>query len=307
MTPAETAEARAAGYRLLAALIAGPLTADLVAAAAIDPRLQTDRPLDDLGAEHMAAFDQGSSPHAGVFLEDEPSLGGPRATACADLWRRIGLPEERWTQAPDHLASHLSALAWLCGAEADAHTDGVSTDGLTELQAEVLDALLAWLPRQVVAVIGGWTGALASVIGELVVHHRLALGQPRTHDDLGDALDVTDPATGIGDIAAFLTAPHRCGFLLTRHALQDVGRALELPAGFGPRRQRLGTMLRSAARFDRWEALLDALDARVTQAGTALEGAPWAALGLPPDPRLLRTREVLRALQSAGGDLLGEG
>lgn len=300
MTPLETAQAREAGYRLLAALIRGPITADLLAAAAIDPRLATDRTVDEVAAEHHAAFTAGSFPHAGVFLEDEPGLGGPTAVACADRWRRIGLPESEWTDGPDHLGAWLSALAWLCGAEADARMDGATTeaDRMADLQTEVLDALLAWLPGQVVAVEGGWAGALASVIGELVVHHRVARGRMARGVKPGPSLDLTDPKTGIKEIAAFLCAPHRSGLLLTQQRLESIGRGLELPGGFGPRRQRLGNLLRAAARFDRWEDLLDALDAAVVQTATARTGAPWGALGIDADPRLGRTRAVLRELRS---------
>ncbi len=310
MTPLDTAEARGAGYRLLARLVRGPITVDLLAAAAIDPRLLTDQPLEELAAAHLAAFDHGAFPHAGVFLEPEPGIGGDTATACADLWRRLGLPEDRWIDRPGHLASHLEALAWLCGAEADALSDTASAQArrMSRLQAEVLDRLLSWLPQWTFAVPGGWCGAVAGVCGELVVHHRLALVDqelplsPPPSDETAPSLALDDPNTGIRDIATFLTAPARCGVLLTAEHITAIGRELDAPGGFGPRRQRLGNLLRSAARFERWSGLIESLDAAVLDAATALMDSPWAELGGVSHQglhRLRRTRQVLRTLESS--------
>ncbi len=316
MTPTEAAEARAAGYRLLAQLLQGPLTAELVAAAAIDPRLVTTQALDDLAVQHLSAFEQGAFPHAGVFLEDEPGVGGATATACADLWRRLGLPEERWLSAPDHLGAHLHALAWLCGAEADAHGDeaGDQAERMRQLQGEVLDDLLRWLPQWVIAVDDGWCAALATVIGELTVHHRLALMAsgvplPLPADDGPGAqdLDLTALDTGVREIASFLAAPARCGLLLTSRHITTICRALDTPAGFGPRRQRLGTLLRSAARFKTWPALIEQLLGTVQHTEAALRGAPWIDLeGLTVGAlrRLTHTRGALRALRLSRPDLL---
>jgi hypothetical protein len=307
VTPRDSARAREAGYRLLARLVSGPITADLLAAAAIDPRLVTEQPLDELAAAHLAAFDHGAFPHAGVFLDAEPGIGGDAATACADLWRRIGLAEERWRDRPGHLASHLEALAWLSGAEADALSDaaGEQAERMRGLQAEVLDRLLLWLPQWRVAVRGGWCGAVAGVCGELVVHHRLdlvgrgvPLSAPSEQTDPGLALD--DPSTGIRDIAAFLTAPARCGVLLTAEHITAIGRELDTPGGFGPRRQRLGNLLRSAARFDRWSGLIESLDAAVLDAATALMDSPWAELDGVAHQGLHRLGQTRQALQTLG-------
>lgn len=318
MTPGELAEARGAGYRLLSQLIRGPLTAELVAAAALDPRLATTSTLEDLASAHLAAFDQGAFPYAGVFLEPEPSIGGATATACADLWTRIGLPEDRWRAGPGHLSAHLDALAWLCGAEADALQDGLGHEGarLRSLQRDVLDGLLQWLPLWVIAVADGWCGMVATATGELVVHHRLTLGDGRSGSgpapELPDPsldLDLADPATGVHEIAAFLAAPARCGLLLTARHITDIGRSLDTPGGFGPRRQRLGNLLRSAARFDVWPALVDALDAAMSDAATAITEPPWAMLhgvGGSAVQRLTLTQAVLRALVSGGADLAHE-
>lgn len=309
MTPEETAQAREAGYRLLAALLRGPLTAELVAAAAIDPRLAVDTTLDDLAAEHLAAFDHGAFPHAGVFLDPDPSLGGAAAQACGALWQRIGLPPARWANGPDHLAAHLDALAWLCGAEADAWGDDAPGEAkrIGAVQREALDLLLGWLPRWVVAVEGPWPAALACAVGELVVHHRVGLGAwtPTTAET--SIPDLADAATGIREIAEFLTAPHRSGLLLTAAALARLGRGLDLPGGFGPRRQRLGNLLRAAARFDHWAELIDGLDALTAQAAARLAGPPWSVLGPAPGSQLDHTRGLLAALRSAGLDVADEG
>ena len=307
MTPLDTAQARGAGYRLLARLVSGPLTADLLAAAAVDPRLITKQPLDELAAAHLAAFDHGAFPHAGVFLEVEPGVGGDTATACADLWRRLGLPEERWLSRPGHLASHLEALAWLCGAEADAISDDApdQAERMGALQAEVLDRLLLWLPQWTFAVPGGWCGAVAGVCGELVAHHRLDLvsrGLPLSPppDEINPGIALDDPSTGIRDIADFLTAPARCGVLLTAQHITAIGRELDAPGGFGPRRQRLGNLLRSAARFQRWSGLIECLDAAVLDAATALMDSPWAELEGLAHPGLHRRGQTRRVLQTLG-------
>jgi len=74
-------------------------------------------------------------------------------------------------------------------------------------------------------------------------------------------------STRLGEIADWLLAPASAGFLLTRDDLRAIAVALDIPAGFAERRTLLMDMLRAAGESDALPALLNALDARVAQAG----------------------------------------
>jgi hypothetical protein len=107
---------------------------------------------------------------------------------------------------------------------------------------------------------------LATLTLDLALDHRAALGEPvaANRPPLPPPdLDLDDARTSLKDIARFLTVPARCGLYLSRDDLTRLGRADDLPRGFGGRMQMLVNLLRSAAEFDRMEALLDRLSAQV--------------------------------------------
>lgn len=296
LDPAILAVARGRGLDLMASLFAKGLTADrlphLAAVRALQPLLPTaDRhDPDQAAAEHHRVLGtQVFAAHA-AFVHPEGLVGGDTAGAARQFWARI-----HWTpppdQEPDSAPTLLAGLAWLMGAEAQAHRDGTAqgVHSVQAAQAELLGThVLPWWPALVQA-LGQVDAPLYDGLAQLSMDllTRLAAQRPahRAPAQLPEQPPLLDdPKTGLARICRLLTTPARAGALLTDHRIRALGQQLGLPTGFGKRWQRLENLLHTAARQGQQLAALDTLadEFAAIQATYGAHEAPVLAPYLAP-------------------------
>jgi nitrate reductase assembly molybdenum cofactor insertion protein NarJ len=245
---------------------------------------------EEIEASYVAAFDLGVPPYASVFLEPDGGIGGATTLAVEGAILGAGLHPTTADVAADHLGVMLVHLGTL--GQQRRH------DEAAEFAAR---HLVDWLPALVVALDGVdapfWRGvvelALELVRQEVVRRLPRPVAPPES--------PLADPKSGLREIAGFFATPSRCGLYLGRSDLLTIARSVELPAGFGTRRDRVETLLRAAAEYDVLPRLCAALDELV-----ATRAARLLALGLAPDAtapwtaRLDLTRTVLHTLADEG-------
>lgn len=305
MDPSSRAQARSLGYALLAELLERGVSDETrEAAQASDALAAAIGGADDdaLAADHERAFGWAAPPLAGFYLDPERLVGGARTDALHALLDAAGYTPDLRHRDVEHLSTALRALAFLSGAESDAREDGHegAVEKVEGLSRRLLDEhVLRWLPIFVLAVRRTglpFPAAIASELDALVRSHRDALAGPAPRFDLPEAPALLeDDETGLREIGTYLSAPAHAGFVLTREDVARLGRGLNVPRGFGDRTQLIVNLLRSAARFDALDALLEALE---EEAGAQAEGlagygdvtAPWRA-------RIDESRALLRALR----------
>lgn len=256
-------------------------------------------------------------PYESAWRSEDGLLGGEVAGAVRMAQARAGLGAAG--VEPDHLARELEWMSWLAGAELDAAEDGVATGGLRALQREALDDhLLRWLP--------GWLTALEGVVEgedptpEGRAERTVLAGARRALDlalDLRRELEppvgvgwslpaappvLDDPRHGLGAVARHLCVPAFVGGWWSPHRLRAIGRALELPMGFGSRAALVEELLHSAAHYQRVPELLQRLDAELLRwsagwASLSVRGAPAAAA--PWHARVEEARRLLHRIDAA--------
>ena len=240
---------------------------------------------DELAAGHWNSFGRQVFPHAGFFLDAEAQIGGPTTQALVDSYKAIGFDWTKSDEAPDHLATQLRVLAWMCAAEAEAQmAEGWDRiNKISELQRGFLDEqLLRWLPVFANAVrrqADPFASALVTAIEDLALSHRAGLmsgcvgcaGQTPE-----PAIDLDDADTGLGDIAQYLCTPAASGLVLSVNDIAGVGRALGVPRGFGERRLTMTNLMRAAARFDRFADLAAGIGALVQTSTDELRAERYA-------------------------------
>lgn len=77
---------------------------------------------------------------------------------------------------------------------------------------------------------------------------------------------LADPQTDLDAIASFLLTPAYSGLYLSRRDISRLSRSVDAPHGFGERRWMLRTLLRSAAEFGQFAAVLKELEDLVNEA-----------------------------------------
>jgi TorA maturation chaperone TorD len=312
------AEARGRGYVLLADLLSrgptgelvGPARASDVLAAALDETGD----LDEAAADHQHVFGFVVPPFEGAFLDPRGQVGDRRSVAVQERYAAFGYQSHAGADGPEHLATELRALGVLCGAEADAATDGRSeiVAHLRQLQRGWLDDhVLRWFPVLASAAHRSgrrWPSALLDQIADLLALHRETLPPPAGEAAplTGEPLDLQDADTDLRSIAHFLSTPARSGIFLGKDDLAVVGRALELPRGFGPRHLLTQNLLRSAIRFEKLAEATEALGAIVDDWSDETARSPFAHHLAPWAARAAATREALRAIGEAGARFEGE-
>ncbi len=314
---ASRAEARGRGYVLLADLLSrGPVPALVEPARASEvlaAALDETGDLEEAAADHQHVFGFIVPPFEGAFLDPRGEVGSTRSAAVQERYAAFGYEARGGGDGPEHLATELRALGVLGGAEADAAADGRAeiVTHLRDLQRGWLDDhVLRWFPVLASAARRSgrrWPSALLDQIADLLALHREELGgAPQPEPLPGDPLDLEDPDTDLRTIARFLSTPARAGLFLGKDDLARVGRAFELPRGFGPRHLLAQNLLRSAIRFERLPEATEALAAiagdwlgEIDRSPFADHLAPWAA-------RATATRDVLRDIGEAGARFAAE-
>lgn len=260
--------ARGRSYDLLGSLfLSGPVRLEHLRAVSVlaphVPSLVSDEDL----AWHHRMFSVEVLPYESAFLSVDMSLGGERTMALADLFARCGCPVEN----PDHIASQLSVLSRLCGAEADALRDDLpEVERIRQLIDEVLAGhLLQWLPPFVAAVQDVDSGIYRAASG-------LLLEVARDHfpgeviPELGPPVD---GSVGLKELAKQLATPARSGVWITPTAITRIARELGIPRGFGKRWMLIENLFATAARHGRVGELLGGLQPHIRRQADA---SAWA-------------------------------
>jgi TorA maturation chaperone TorD len=259
---------------------------------------------DQAAAQHYTQLQRELLPFESVLLTPEALLGSSRSEAVRAAYSQGGFQNSPFDPEPDHLAPELAYLAWLCGAEADAHRDsqGTAVTQLRNLARDFIDAhLLRWLAPLCAALPDpgdgnpdrplAFYGTYLALVRELVDDHRENLGGPRPTWELPDLPDLLDePGTRIADIARFLAIPCHAGGFFTHRDLRQLGRHRQVPRGFGSRWQEIEVLLCTAAEMEQVEVVLRDLQAVVRRWEnhyTAPFLAPWRN----------RTRHTLQLLE----------
>lgn len=274
----EAAMARSRAYGFLADLVAGPLEVELLSQVSQVPQLvtamqnpETGESFSDevLAAAHYELFGLQVYPFAGVFLSTESLAGGDRVADMESRYRYWGFDSQS-QEGQDHFAcqlrfmAHLSALE--LGALASANADRLSA--LAEAARSFLDThILSWsLP-----LLSATSAVAAPLFSEVVTMAVFVSADHRR--ELGGTMDIAAPEVGpdpdkmladaktsVRDIAEYLLAPSRSGCWISRSDIQELGRGLNVPRGFGNRVQLLSNLLRNAAEYDVADDLLSGLD-----------------------------------------------
>lgn len=280
LTPAAAALARERAYRLFGRLYLRGLSSSLLPLVRAVPGLaevvvecygpEAEADADRMAADHHHLFRFNLFPYQSIFLDATGLLGGAESDRVRQSYRQSGYAVED-DAGPDHVGHELNFLAFLCGAEGDAWEDGEEATArrMRQRQRDFLENhLLTWMfPFALTVRREGprFYGALADLTVELVYDHALALGRDGALAE-ADEGRLPDPPpllekseTGFKEIAGYLVTPPYAGLFLTRDAIGRLGRKLEIPRGFGDRRQTLVNLMRSAVQYDAFPALLQAL------------------------------------------------
>ncbi len=291
LDPAALALARARTYGLVAEIVLDgwtPRAVEVVEGLPWAASLPTDP--DRRAARHQEVFGRSVPPYASVFLSPEGLLGGPPALAARRFYGRIGFGLQRNDVEPDHLGLYCAAMAYLCGAEADALRDGVDASAPRLHQRTLLqDHLGPWLRPFVIAVRQQGVEELSAVTGLLLelVESQVVLLEPGGEPE--HILD--DPEVGLKEIARYLLVPARSGWWLSLHDIQRVAERAGLACGFGRRVQMMESLLHGAAEHGRLGVLVEEL-LRFSE--------PWG-----DGPRMVATRSMLERLAAASPVQMG--
>lgn len=272
MNPRETALARSRAYQLFSTLFLHGLTEDLVPivrelpelsihiADTLDPEVQA--------AQHYQLFGMNVFPYEAIFLDTEGLLGGQITEGVSLFFQECGFPGYADENA-DHIGVELGLLAFLCGAESDAHADGVPHEAhrMRQFQRRFLDEhILRWMPTLTRALEQqgqGFYVVLAQITLALVCDHRAALGSDVLDSSSFVLPDVPDllaeEKTSLKDIAGYLLTPIYSGFYLSRDDIGRLGDTYRIPRGFGQRQQMLTNLMRTAADYDALDDIFAAL------------------------------------------------
>ncbi|MSQ00813.1 MAG: hypothetical protein EXR71_02845 [Myxococcales bacterium] len=294
------------GFALLGELFAHGLTAGGRAAWAQVPEAAdlVAELSDEAAAEaYTRALQLELAPYESAFCSEDGLLGGECVDALRTLRVRSGLPAEGEV---DHLGEELRWLSFLTGASADAARDGVDSAHILELERQVLDQhVLRWLPALVASLRAQANApALWVLAGDLAlalsVARRVTLGGEPAAWALPAGISILeDERAGLRRIAEHLALPVQAGGMFCRSTLVGIGRALDLPAGFGARADLLEGLLRSAAHYGRVPELCGALEQQLVGwegSWRTLDESGLGALAAPWHARIGATRGILGRL-----------
>lgn len=292
----DLARARSYTYSLLSRLFLQGLTPDLAPAIAAIPELAATSAAnvdpDQTAADHQALLGFALFPYQSIFLDPSGLLGGEESVRVQQSYGQYGFTPATTGESPDHIGHELACLAFLCAAESDAWEDQRShtAQRIQRLQFEFLQThLLRWLPPFALALHRQqnpfYTAlaelTLALVDSQLAAGHQVVAAPPFHLLSAPPLLE--DRATTLQEIAQWLLCPPYSGLFLSRDDLGRLARRHQLPRGFGDRALLLTNLLRSAIKYDCFEALITDLHALIRAEEQAYErfadempaSSPW--------------------------------
>jgi hypothetical protein len=228
---------------------------------------------DDLAAEHERVMGREVFAFESVFVRpDGLRTGGEHVRSW---YARSGVEADE----PDSLGAELALFARIW-----------SDDGGAFVEAH----LGRWAVPALVA-ISRQQSAVYSSIADLTLELVAAELGDTVLDDVEDPL--TNPRTGLRDIASHLLVPARSGWFLSRGTLGALSRSVALPCGFGTRVQMLDTLLRAGVEHGRLSEVVAVLEGELD--GWSAAYARWGAVAWRS--RLERQRELLSRLSRGSG------
>jgi TorA maturation chaperone TorD len=271
MNHKEIALARSRAYNLFSRLLLEGLSQDVFP---IVKQLPEFTDLEEQDSAEWAAiyyqiFSMNVFPYETIFRGEAGLLGGPVTENVAHFYDSIGFPQPDDGNA-DHMGIELSALAYLCGAESDAHDDDMLHEAhrMIHFQRRFLDEhLLCWLPVLVKAIINQgntFYKQLSVLLLKLTLEHRQSLGDDLMNPSVPFTLPertnlLGQEKTGLRDIADYLLTTAYTGFYLSQEDIKKIGNRFRIPRGFGKRSQVLTNLLRTAVDYDSLDGILEAL------------------------------------------------
>ena len=246
-----------------------------------------------LSVAHHQILQLDVHPTAGMFLE---GYSGDDLAAKDDLYSIYQTINFRCD--PSLSADHVSALF---GALAVATASGVENGA----QMLLTRHLLPWLPGLCLAIRDAPNRVyeeLAFTALEICSTHAHALPQVGTRTDSTQMITSLEDGDGLRDLAEHLTSHARCGVYFGKSLLSTIARELELPTGFGSRRQTLLNIFRSAGQFDKSEALLERLNSVAEDWEAAYQGDTFSLAakrsGFDWQARINATRSMFAEMRS---------
>jgi putative dimethyl sulfoxide reductase chaperone len=210
-------------------------------------QLETD---DQWEALHYSIFGLEIQPYAGAYLHPKGLVGGDQTERALQLCTELGIKIDLTADSIEHLGRQLQLLSML--TKSNVHN-------ITALQ--LLDELLLpWLPVILVAIQRygqPFYSDLSQEIWQLIDEHRQYFEKPLSTSSPKKEGLLSDPKTGLKQVAQYLLTPVRCGCYLSRSSIGSIARDLSLPRGFGSRYQMLESLLFSAVDQELIPSLMD--------------------------------------------------
>ncbi len=284
-------QARARAYGLLSRLLlsGGDIDPDM-AAHFVDGEVDPE----DAATRYVATFDLGVPPYASTFLAEDGRVGGERTTRIADEIARDGFLPITDEVAACHLGVLLGHMYALVATGRDGRAREFARDHIA--------SWITPLASAVAAIDDGLWSAVVAMVADLSLDDATNAPDGDGPADQPPPHPLLDDASGLRDVAEFLAKPARCGLFLTDAECARIGRAYDLPRGFGHRRARIETQLGSAAEYGRvgdlataWLELVDRRDAALRE--TEDDAPSLRRLQSAWRARLQTTREMLETLR----------
>ncbi len=230
---------------------------------------------DDLASDHFRIFSQEVHPYESYFLEPDGKVGGALSHEVLTMFKTADFVRDEIDNelAADHLAFELLFLAYIYSQEA--HATEMQKSDITEewqdLEARFNDQhVMNWLIPVTVAIEAErhpLYSRIAAFIRDIAVDRASSVWQKIGYQPSplklaalpkeGKFLD--DKETSLKDIAHFFLNPSWCGFYLSKGQIASIGRSLNLPTGFGTRKNLLENLINSGRDFDKLQVVLEGM------------------------------------------------
>ena len=246
------------------------------------PPILTENP-DEAAAAHYYIFNLETLPYESLFSEESLSTGGPRTLLLQNEYQKYGFDVRRYKMAADHLSTQLRFLSHLSGLTAHAAEQSAPFEQhqLEEATQHFLqNHFLLWVPAYCQSL--NPRNAERQYQQAFVFFQELTLFILQIAQEHGESLTdgsmsvpshaktkpciLDTPECGINDIARYFATPSLCGVFLRRSDIQEIGRALDLPSGFGPRIDMLTMLFTCAAEYNSFEPLLRGMEHQIREA-----------------------------------------
>lgn len=265
MNPLEIALARANAYALFETLFLRGITPAIVDTLKQVPdladKVDFERGLEELASDHYSLFVHNIPPYASIFLETDAQPGGDVTEAAAKAYKDCGYQRKGTSEAADHIGHIVGCLSFLCGAEADAWSDGLPrvAGQMRQIQVEILEnQLLPWLFPFLWAVRSHenkfFSGLIELTTDISADHYQSLQNLHRTYStplvEEASLGDMGNDETSVHEIVDFLLKPARSGLWFSSEKIAKLGREFELPRGFGERKTILLNLIKAAGKYE---------------------------------------------------------